>query len=252
MDAENHPLQQGEGLSDFSQADIEVAVAIGYTLAASIAMWMLTTHQAFKEYFYRKYGASKGNVRHIFTARYLSALIMAPPLLIYALTAWNKNWDDLGLTVKSESWPEILISAAGVIPLVILSVYPASLKKEHHAVYPTIRRMEWKGHQVATYLVSWAIYLFSYEVLYRGILFFICLDHMGMLAASAINIALYAATHAYKGYGEVFGSILAGIAICAVAYQTDSFLIGALIHIEMSWINFYFTYRARRKIRSSE
>jgi membrane protease YdiL (CAAX protease family) len=236
-------------LEDFSQEDIEVAVVVSYTLLASVAMWALTTVPGFIGLFERRYGQSTGNVRHIFTSRLLSALIMGVPLTVFALVAWGKTPRELGLTVPADKADDILWVALASIPLIVAAVYPASKKTAHHQVYPTIRRMDWTRWQVFTYVMSWGIYLVGYEILYRGVLFFVLLDHMGVLAASAITVVIYAATHAYKGFAEVFGSIAAGAVICAVAWHTESFLIGAIIHIEMSWLNFYFTFRARRKYR---
>jgi membrane protease YdiL (CAAX protease family) len=239
-------------MADFSTVDIRLAITIGYATMATIAMWILMTSPVLIRYFHGKYGDDEGNLRQVFFGRFLSAFVLGVPLTLIALFVWEMTPEQIGLTVKKEYALEMTLWLTLCLVINFIMIWPSRRKQMNHQAYPTVRRLIWSRKLVGTYMASWGIYLFGYELLYRGLLFFICVEHMGVLTASVINIAIYAATHAYKGYIEVFGSIAAGLAMCALVYRTESFLPGFILHLQMSWINFVLVYRNRRKVRAEE
>ena len=72
-------------------------------------------------------------------------------------------------------------------------------------------------------LLGWAIYLFGYEFLFRGILLFPLAETVGVWPAIAVNIALYSATHIPKGLDETLGAIPLGLVLCWLTWRREPF-----------------------------
>ena len=86
-------------------------------------------------------------------------------------------------------------------------------------------------------LLGWAIYLFGYEFLFRGILLFPLAETVGVWPAIAVNIALYSATHIPKGLDETLGAIPLGLVLCWLTLASGTIWIAFLVHVAMAWTN---------------
>lgn len=85
--------------------------------------------------------------------------------------------------------------------------------------------------------LGWAIYLFGYEFLFRGVLLFPLVDSIGVWPAIAVNIALYSATHIPKGLDETIGAIPLGLVLCLLTLASGTIWIAFLVHVAMAWTN---------------
>ena len=61
--------------------------------------------------------------------------------------------------------------------------------------------------------LGWFIYLFGYELLFRGILLFPLVAAIGVWPAIGVNIALYSATHIPKGVEETIDVVGADVGL---------------------------------------
>ncbi len=151
----------------------------------------------------------------------------------------------LGLTfLSSPPWWSFL-----VIPLIlVLGIYsarqPANL--EH---YPQIRAKEWTPGMVAISGVSWVLFLIGYEFLFRGLVLHASLGVMGVGPAIALNCAIYAFAHFYKGPGEAFGAIPVGIILCYITLITGNIWSAVIIHSMMALSNEWFSLRSHPEMR---
>ena len=107
------------------------------------------------------------------------------------------------------------------------------------AFYPQVRQNRWDRRRVMRNSFFWCLYLLGYEFSFRGFLFFPLLQSMGLAAAIALNCALYALAHLYKGAGEAFGAFFLGIILCVIAWATGSFVIPLIVHIILALSNDY-------------
>ncbi|MBK7817530.1 MAG: CPBP family intramembrane metalloprotease [Sphingobacteriaceae bacterium] len=111
-------------------------------------------------------------------------------------------------------------------------------KKEANLVnYPQIRAKIWTRKTVIIAALGWALYLFGYEFLFRGILLFPLVETLGVWPAIAINIALYSATHIPKGLHETIGAAPLGLVLCILTLLSGTIWIAFLVHVVMAWTN---------------
>ncbi|MEY3051377.1 MAG: hypothetical protein RLY31_1162 [Bacteroidota bacterium] len=118
------------------------------------------------------------------------------------------------------------------------------------AMYPQIRiNPPWGAALLSGSAMTWALYLFAYEVLFRGILLFGCLQDMDKWPAIAVNASLYAFAHVHKGRRETLGAIPLGILLCLMTLQTGNILVAVLVHSLLAFSNEWWSlwWAARRK-----
>lgn len=132
----------------------------------------------------------------------------------------------------------------GLIPLILVLAYPAAQKPGNLKQYPQFRTRQWTGRTIAISSVSWVIFLLAYEFLFRGFLLHASLEFMETVPAIALNCALYAFAHFYKGPGEAFGAIPVGILLCYVTLITGNFWCAVLLHSVMALSNEWFSLKA--------
>ena len=92
--------------------------------------------------------------------------------------------------------------------------------------------------------ISWILFLVGYEFLFRGFLLQASLGVMETGPAIALNCALYAFAHFYKGPGETFGAIPAGILFCYLTLLTGNIWCAVILHSVMALSNEWFSLKA--------
>ena len=146
-----------------------------------------------------------------------------------------------GLKLKFSSpppWWSVLL-----IPAVLLAGSYAAKQNGNLAQYPQVRARAWTPAILVISAISWILFLFAYEFLFRGFLFFASLDVLGTVPAIALNCALYALAHVYKGPGETFGAIPVGVLLCYLTLSTGNIWSAVLIHSLMALSNEWYSLR---------
>jgi membrane protease YdiL (CAAX protease family) len=159
--------------------------------------------------------------------------------LICMTALYPRSLENYGLNLR-----ELQTSFRFIIPLALALVainYFASRSPVSLATYPQMRIGKWSLKLALINSLFWAMYLFAYEFLFRGILFFTCYEAFGFWPATAINIALYSATHIPKGPAETFGTIPYGIILCIATATTGSILVAFVTHLIMALSNDFFS-----------
>jgi membrane protease YdiL (CAAX protease family) len=142
------------------------------------------------------------------------------------------SFTDLGLTFGETGKYWYLIIVIPVLAVLITS--QASKNQRQQEVYPQMRLKRWGILQVGISFGGWAIYLFAYEFLFRGILWFLCYKAFGFLPALVINLSLYSSLHMPKGIKETLGAIPVGFLLCIFSYLTGSFFLAFITHLAIA------------------
>ena len=149
---------------------------------------------------------------------------------------------EYGLNFKFRSPPPWW--SALLIPLVLVLSYQTARKPANLKLYPQIRAKQWSRSMLALSSISWVIFLIGYEFLFRGFLLYASLELLEPVPAIALNCALYAFAHFYKGPAESFGAIPAGIILCYLSLITGNIWSAVLVHSVMALSNEWFSLRA--------
>ena len=131
-----------------------------------------------------------------------------------------------------------------LIPLILMMGYFAAQKPDNLKMYPQIRAPQWTRGMILISSVSWVLFLIGYEFLFRGFVLHASLELMGPVPAIALNCAIYAFAHFYKGPGEAFGAIPVGILLCYLTLITGNIWCAVILHSVMALSNEWFSLKA--------
>lgn len=131
-----------------------------------------------------------------------------------------------------------------LIPLILALGFKAASGPKNLVMYPQIRLKQWTPQLLFISAISWIAFLIGYEFLFRGFLLHASLAIMNPLSAFALNCALYALAHVYKGPGETFGAIPVGVVLCYLTLVTGNIWSAVILHSLMALSNEWFSIRA--------
>jgi membrane protease YdiL (CAAX protease family) len=153
------------------------------------------------------------------------------PFIVFIL-AIGTPVSEIGMKAGNMNRIGYLIAALMVITIV--SAFFSSKSPDVQRSAPELRIRLWHARHIALSSMSWLIYLFGYELFFRGILWFLCFNAFGFWWALIINVALYSLVHVPKGKLVTYGAIPLGALFCTLSYFTGSFLPAFLIHSAMA------------------
>ncbi|MFZ2339254.1 MAG: CPBP family intramembrane glutamic endopeptidase [Bacteroidales bacterium] len=118
-----------------------------------------------------------------------------------------------------------------ILILITLTVsFYSSKSQKIRARSPELRLKDWYPRHVILSAGAWVLYLLGYEFLFRGVLWFLCVEAFGFWPALAVNIVLYSLVHLPQGVQMAVGTIPVGIIFCLLSSLTGSFLPAFIIH----------------------
>lgn len=134
---------------------------------------------------------------------------------------------DLG--VGFGDWRYGLKATALLYAVMLPFVVGASFSSAFNGHYPMCGGAVTSWRSLGTYEAAYASYFIGWEFVYRGLL---CAALYPRLGAPVILLHTipFAVMHAGKPEPEAYGSIIAGLALGAVAVRARSFWYGALLH----------------------
>lgn len=97
--------------------------------------------------------------------------------------------------------------------------------------------------------LGWVLYLFGYELLFRGILLDSCYTAFGFWPAIAINVAIYSAIHMINGKDQAIGSIIFGTIACYFTLSFGTILIPLIMHITLSLFADFFSIYMNEELK---
>ena len=162
------------------------------------------------------------------------------PILIFKISVCKPLWA-FGFNLNNLSTSLLWTGILGGLIILINSLVAG--KKSNLEQYPQIRISKWNAQKFSINSITWIMYLFGYEFMFRGILLFSFYHTFGLSFAITANTILYALVHLPKGRKETLGSIPLGIILCILSIYTGSFFLAFLFHVIMALSNDYFSIR---------
>lgn len=215
-----------------------VFVPIVAALVCFVAYWFTSISPQFKARFQRAHEGDETATRHLFAVKFTGFVTMGlVPLAVCMAFIPEMGLADYGLTVIAETSLYSLAWTVGLCALVVPLASFSARKPKNLVNYPQNRATSWNRRIYMLNLLGWAIYLFGYEFLFRGILLFPLAETVGVWPAIAVNIALYSATHIPKGLDETLGAIPLGLVLCWLTLASGTIWIAFLVHVAMAWTN---------------
>lgn len=184
--------------------------------------------------FYRKHLARyfvrlplAGLYRHYFW--FLTSLItlLLLPMLVVKFGATGRLRDyGCRLSNGKLGWGFALGGWLLMIPVLLLVVH---LFPAFQAKYPLNKLAAASWKTLLLYELAYGAYLFAWEFFFRGFMLFGLEKRFGNYSI-LIQTIPFAVMHYSKPFPEAAGSIVAGLLLGAVAFETRSFVYGAAIH----------------------
>ena len=123
---------------------------------------------------------------------------------------------------------------AGLIILVLTIILSKTSVNKVIANYHSVSNI-YSGNGMVYFLLR-SVFLFAYEIFFRGILLFTLIDVFGLILGIVICTLLYVLIHAFDSKAEILGAIPFGIVLCLLSYYTQSILLPFIIHIGLSLV----------------
>jgi len=158
------------------------------------------------------------NLRHL-----LGIVLFSLPVILY----FDKVEFLLRENPFQQSWSMLAILALAIIAIKISTT--EARRKKLGFIDP-----KFSINKGWIYIVIRLVFLFCYELFFRGVLFIFCLELIGLIPSILINIFLYALIHITDSKKEIVGSIPFGIMLCFFTYYTGSIWPAFLIHAALS------------------
>lgn len=154
----------------------------------------------------------------------------------------GKQLSDFGLSFRFTEFPPWWSWL--LIPAVLFLSYITARTPNNLKQYPQIRANVWTLPILTISGLSWLLFLFGYEFLFRGFVLFASLEIMEPVPAIALNTSVYVFAHFYKGPGETFGTIPVGILLCYLTLVTGNIWSALVLHSIMALSNEWFSLKA--------
>jgi membrane protease YdiL (CAAX protease family) len=140
--------------------------------------------------------------------------------------------------------PQSLIWIGIFMPPILLINYFNASREINLRNYPQIRIRQWSFLDLSINFFTWFLYLFAYELFFRGFLLFSLYGAFGLTTAVTLNIILYALVHIPKGRKEMIGSLPFGLVLCLITLDTGSIFAAFMLHGMMAVTCEFFSIRA--------
>ncbi|MAG13665.1 MAG: hypothetical protein CMN78_03610 [Spirochaetales bacterium] len=201
--------------------------------------------EGIKRHFSIRWGDERGSFYQVLLSRGVFAALAAVVPIILLWTVFDISPAMVGLTFSQSNWS----LSRTLLWVVIVSCIAGSIlwfsRKTPRllAAYPQMRLKRWSFLDILLNVVSWALYLFAYETMFRGYLL-ITIMPAGLWVAIAVNTALYVAVHLPKGFQESFGSAFYGPIVCVLSLESGTLWIVLVSHFAVAMANSFSNLRA--------
>lgn len=221
-----------------NESDYAVVIPILLTIICFVIYWFVAQSEKIKNRFYLNTTFDKASVNHIFFTKVFGFIFMGVvPLLVCLISLPQYSLSFYTLSFRADTALYSLLWITGISALVVPLASISARKPKNLINYPQIRAKVWTNKTVFINILGWSLYLFGYELLFRGVLLMPLADQLGVWPAIAINIALYSATHIPKGLDETIGAIPLGLVLCLLTLASGTIWIAFLVHLAMALTN---------------
>jgi membrane protease YdiL (CAAX protease family) len=212
--------------------------SIYLALIGFVCFWFISKSERIKAYYFKKYTHDTAWLRFIYMTKWVGFLTMGLlPLLVLLILNPTRSLSYYGLNFRTDTLLFNTVVTVGLSAILIPLAAFSAKKPKNLVNYPQIRAKNWDTTTFRYNLLGWAVYLFGYELLFRGLLLFPLVEAYGIWLAIAVNVALYSATHIPKGLDETIGAAPLGFLLCLLTLMAGNIWIAFLVHVAMAWTN---------------
>lgn len=234
-------------IPDWSPAYLESILAISLFTIGYVIYYFIAHSESLLLRFKKKFGEIHGHTRFLWMTRYLGAVsIGLLPALLVMLIAGNSP-ADYGFQL-GDGW-HTLYWIVGLAALILPLTRSNARKSETHKFYPNVREREWTKSMVFHNAITWVIYLFGYELMFRGTLLFASVRAFGAWPAIILNVAFYTLVHMPKSMKESIGAVPFGLIVCLITLSTGSIWGAFALHVVMALSTFFFTLHYNQEMK---
>jgi len=222
----------------WQKEDINTILPVTISAITFIIYWFTTKSEKVKSFFFQKFKFDDASAYYITFLRIVGFMAMGIVSGILCLIFIpDYSLSDYGLSYNPETAVFTVFWSVGLMIIIIPIAFLSSGKPANLINYPQIRARLWTRKITVINIVSWIVYLFGYEFLFRGILLFPLAGELGVWPAVAINIAFYSITHVPKGLKETIGAIILGLVLCILTLASGTIWIAVLTHVALALTN---------------
>lgn len=222
----------------WNQQYTQSVLPILLTLVFFVTYWFISISPKIKSLFFDRFNFDDACMKYVFFTKIVGFFFMGLIPFASCLLLFKKtNLSDYGLTIIPETTIFSIIWIFILSFIVVPMAYYSARKPQNLINYPQIKAKRWTRKIFYINLLGWFLYLFGYELLFRGILLFPLIKSVGIWPAIAVNIALYSATHIPKGLSETLGAIPLGLVLCILTLYSGTIWIAFLVHVALAWTN---------------
>ncbi len=176
-------------------------------------------------------GPAGATVSEHFRRKALGGLVVTVLVLSTGVGLLGRDLSSLGLGL--EGVPKALPWVAGGIVTALAFTFLAARRPKFREAYPEAPVRRWTRSLWLANAGSWAVYLFGYELLFRGLCLRTLIDSWGVASAIAVTTAIYVVAHLPKNLGESLGSFPMGVIFASLVIVGDSVLPAFLLHLAL-------------------
>lgn len=172
---------------------------------------------------------------HALSKRVIGSVAFLIALILSISNSSNGTWKKFGLSF-SVDWNTIML-VSGITVVIAIADYFMAGDKENIENYPPIRNSVWSLSLLFKSTVTWTIFLFCYEMIFRGVFLFYSIEKMGLMQAVLLNIGVCSLVHAMKSKREALMSIPMALLLCYIAWAGGSFWYAAFLHVALAIVH---------------
>ena len=214
---------------------LPISGAVGVATFCFLLYWFTAYSQSYKRIVSSLIGEGHVEKYLPFYQKGLGVLLIGffPGILLWVLIP--DSFTEYGLVLKNPRASFFWVLGFGATLFWI--PFFSARKSEMQAIYPQIRIACWDVKLIVVNALIWAVYLFTYEFLFRSFLLCSLLNSLDTLSAIVIATAISVATHMPKGAAETFGTIPFSVMLCLAMVSTGSIWAGFFIHLILALSN---------------
>jgi len=227
-----------------SPSGLRVFLLLGGFILLFMGYWFPIESRRLRKSFSHQYGPERGALFFFIFNKLWGTLLFGGVGTAAAFLLFPGNWpQDIApvLPLSGTALRYTFFWSASLLPLIVvltlLKSRATSLKKADFGRYPEISLGQWKVSTVLIHAGFWSLYLFAYELMFRGYLLLPLVRVLGPWPAIGINVALYSAVHIPKGLQEAVGALILGFLLCLITLQTGSIAVAFNVHAALAVTN---------------
>jgi len=221
-----------------------ISVSIFIVTISFLLYHFLSGNGKLKTYMQFRFGEEQGQIRSIIFNRLLGAFLFAATALFNFVNKLPISGSEINIKYKP------LLFLIFLFPIIINKF--AAKGASNLAMYPQIRAKVWSKNLIIISAISWLAYLLGYEIMFRGVLFYNCLNEMDLFSAIIINISIYSLVHIPKGFNETIGALPMGIILCFLTWFTGSIWAAFVLHSLLALTNEWFSLKYNSEMKISQ